>query len=525
MIRHVWLIARHEFVETMKSRTFLVTLLLIPTMIAMGVLVPRWLKTRATTTSAIALIEAGKEDWTARVREALALERARLEISALHDWLAAHARPEFRHDGELDESRVPLLLLKNHADITDWDARRFIDSGGLAQWLPIAMSFAEPDAPPFLAPPPLLRIVEPPAGLVDHEGADRNAMGRSLAPWLEGRRRLADGSPLKAVVIFPPRVAPVPPDVPASIGRGPVERSVQIWSAGALDSVIRSRLHDALDHAFRARALEQGLPDPGLVRLWDMQAPVRYLDVSAAGGRTITLADRMARVLPRAASVLLIYFLLINSSLLMSHMMEEKSNRIVEVLISSVKPDALMAGKLIGASLIALFLFVFSVASVLGVLFLAGGSVFVEITRALLAAVGDSPILPALIAYFLLGYFLFAGLFLTAGAFCETPKDVQALSTPLVLAMIVILFVVWAYGAEPKSDAARLLSFLPFFGPFMLMARVTAEPPVWEVALAIGLQTLYIAGILWLSARLFRVAVLASGLPSVRLLITRIRKH
>ncbi len=523
MIRHVWLIARHEFVETMKSRTFLVTLLLIPTMIAMGMLVPRWLKTRTATTAAIALIETDAKDWAARVAEAIALERARLEIAALHDWLAAHARPEFRRDGELDARRVPLLLLKNHGDITDEDARRYLESGGATQWLAIAMGFADPDAPPFLAPPRSVRIVDPPADLAGLDGSDRETTGRALAPWLTGARRLADGTPLKAVVIFPPKVAPVPPDVPASIGRGPVERSVQVWSAGALDASVRSRLHDALDRAFRGRALAEGLPDPGLVRLWDMQAPVRYLDASATGGRSITLADRLARVLPRAASVLLIYFLLINASLLMSHMMEEKANRIVEVLISSVKPEALMTGKLIGASLIALFLFVFSVASVLGVLFLAGDSVFVELTRALLAAVGDSPILPALVGYFMLGYFLFAGLFLTAGAFCDTPRDVQALSTPLVLAMIVILFVVWAYGAEPKSEAARLLSFLPFFGPFMLMARVTAAPPVWEVALAVGLQILYIAAILWASARLFRVAVLASGVPSWRRLVAMLR--
>ena len=148
------------------------------------------------------------------------------------------------------------------------------------------------------------------------------------------------------------------------------------------------------------------------------------------------------------------------------------------------------------------------------------GSMFVEFSGVIMGLLVQTPILPAMLVYFILGYFLFAGIFLTLGAFCETARDVQNLSTPITLLMLVVPFVVWAFADDPGGSGARILSWLPFFGPFMMMARATSDPQLIDIVGSIVVQVLTIAGLLWVSGKVFRIAVLFTGkMPKIGQLV------
>jgi len=513
MMRAIRLVAAHEFLETVKSKTFLVFLVAVPVFLGIGMLAPQWLERQTATTRAITVIDAAG-GYAADFERSLQRSYARRAMTAVNTHVQTYAHAEFRTPRGLDPDAVPRILLKGESDFTAAEADRFIENGGLQWYLTIAQPFLKPNAPPPSVAPPRAKVVSVP----DLPAAETvlAAPSETLAPWLTGEKPLSrDGvsETLQAAVVFPPGVAPAGPDSLEALERGTPETSVQIWSDGALPDGLESVVTEAMKRLFRERALVEAAGDSKILEAADAQAPVLKLDISTREGRELTTADRVERILPRLLSAILIYFLFINMNMLMSNTMEEKSNRIIEVLVSSITPGQLMVGKLLGSSLVALGMFAFVLGSILVILFSVGGSEFVEVASILIEIFLDSAILPALLAYFVLGYFLFAGIFLTLGAFCENNQDVQNLMMPIALFMIVIVGIVWVYAEEPNAPAATVLSFTPFFGPFMLMARTAAEPPMLEVAGGIAVQLLTIAALLWASGKVFRVAVLASGRP------------
>jgi len=513
MSRATRLIAAHELLETVKSKSFLISLFLIPLLFAFGMMVPQWLERQTTTTRTVIIADA-TGNWADALERELDRAHAKQVMRTVNRHLRAFAYPEYKTPRGLDPAELPPILLKGRDELSDADADRFIGRGGLNWYMTIARPFLSPDAPPPTISSPQVRLAPLPQeiGLDDVVASPAGV----LRPWLTGARQVAseDGNrKVTAAIVFPPGVAPAPPDSLAAMELGTAEDSVQIWSEGALPDALDETLSDALDKVFRDRALVAATGDLAILSVGEAQAPLLELDISEAEGREVTPADVVERILPRALSVMLIYFLYINMFMLMSNTMEEKSSRIIEVLVSTVRPAQLMIGKLLGSSLVALTMFAVSVGSLIAVFLLVGDSAFVEFADILLGILADSPILPALFGFFVLGYFLFAGIFLTLGAFCETSRDVQNLGTPMGLFMIMVPIIVWAFAEEPNGMAATVLSFAPFFGPFMLMARVTAEPPLLEVLGSVAVQILTIAGLLWASGKVFRVAVLFSGKP------------
>ncbi|GAB4572626.1 MAG: ABC transporter permease [Rhodothalassiaceae bacterium] len=527
MMRGIGLVARHEFIETVRTKSFLFSLVFIPVMLAVGLLLPQWLERSTATTRNVTILDRSGAGLAAMIAREIERDWAIDSLSAVNSYVRAFAWPEFRDaSGALDPEKVPPIFLKQARDLSDADADAFLDNGGLAWALAIATPFVKPGSPPpILGPKPVRIVPVPPALTEDLAGTDNPA--QALRPWLKGTRQITpDGAPLKlhAVIVLPEAVAPVGPDSLEAIGRGDPARLVQIWSNGALPDSLDPLLERSIDRVFGELALLVAGGPEVRAHLED-RAPLAMLDIAAEGGRELTMADRVSRVLPRILSMMLVYFLYINMYMLMSNTMEEKSNRIIEVIVSSITPNELMIGKLLGSSLVALTMFAFSVSSFLLIFLFAGGSAMVEVASVLLDIIMDSPVVPALFVNFVLGYFLFAGIFLTLGAFCENNRDIQNLSTPAVLFMLAIPIVVWAIADEPNGESARILSFMPFFGPFMMMARSISEPPLIDVIGSVIVQILSIAFLLWLSGRMFRIAVLFSGTPKFSAVFRLLRSH
>ena len=211
--------------------------------------------------------------------------------------------------------------------------------------------------------------------------------------------------------------------------------------------------------------------------------------------------------------VLLYMALLMYGIITMRSVIEEKTTRTMEVLISSVRPVELLAGKILGVAAVACTQFSIWLATN-ALLFSYGLLASWGMTRNSPLAGVHVPISLILYAgvFFLGGYFLYSSMFAAIGAACSNEQDAQQLQW---LAMAPLVFCMLIYGViinDPTSTASIVLTEIPFFAPVLMALRVSLQtPPVWQIVLSLTLLFLTTAGVVWLSAKIYRVGVLMYG--------------
>ena len=191
--------------------------------------------------------------------------------------------------------------------------------------------------------------------------------------------------------------------------------------------------------------------------------------------------------------------------------LEEKSSRIIEVLLSSVTPMQLMLGKIIGFFLVGItqvgvYAAMGTVLSLLGVS-TAGTGALKQIASAL------SPMLMGyFVLYFLLGFFLFMSMFVAIGSMVNSEQDAQAMQQPIVMALVIPMALTIVFVNQPDSLMTRIVSLIPIFTPMVMFMRISVQtPPFWEIALSIVLTVAATIGVAWAAARVFRVGILMYG--------------
>jgi ABC-2 type transport system permease protein len=196
--------------------------------------------------------------------------------------------------------------------------------------------------------------------------------------------------------------------------------------------------------------------------------------------------------------------------MLLHNTIEEKSNRIAEVLLSSVTPNEIMMGKLVGIAAIGLTMVGAWLATVFiaAQLYQGAGS---EVIGPAVDAVVASGLIPTFVLCFLLGYLIYAGLFLSIGALCSDLKQAQNVQGPLMLIMMVPLFTMIFINRDPHGTIATILTWIPLYTPFTLMNRAAANPPLGELIAATLLMVATALLLLWSAGRIFRMAMLRSG--------------
>ena len=189
-------------------------------------------------------------------------------------------------------------------------------------------------------------------------------------------------------------------------------------------------------------------------------------------------------------------------------LLEEKANRVVEVLVSAVTPFQLMTGKILGQA--AVILSQFGIWTFIGMA-LASRGIGGEAAGQVLEAMSPSLVFFMLI-YFLLGYFLYAALFSAVGAMCTSEMEAQQTQTPLVLMQIFPLIVAMAVVRHPDGGMAVTLSMIPFFSPSVMMMRLALKPPdLAQVLLSVGILAATLPVVFWIVSRIFRVGILMTG--------------
>lgn len=257
---------------------------------------------------------------------------------------------------------------------------------------------------------------------------------------------------------------------------------------------------------------------------------VRDVDVQAA--RISGEGEERGNMMATMATAYVIFFLFMQLISLygqnaMRSVLEEKNNRIVEVIVSSVRPMHLMAGKILGLASVALL----QIALWVGFVALLASqatrlSARFNIGAGAFSALQMEPVVwLVLLVFFALGFVLYAAMYAAAGSAVTSEQEAQQLAFPLMLPLFVPIVFIIPILTDPLGATARTLSLIPLTSPVVMpMRAVATDVPGWEIAASMGLLVLGTSAVVWLAGKIYRVGILSTGKkPSMRELVRWLR--
>lgn len=253
--------------------------------------------------------------------------------------------------------------------------------------------------------------------------------------------------------------------------------------------------------------------------------------MTPANLRTVKVSDGKATDQSGATSFLIAYFMgfvlyitmIIYGQQTLTSVIEEKTNRIMEILVSSLRPFQMMLGKILGVGLTGLlqltiwvgsiFLLTHERAHLAGVL-----HVTPEAMQQLPIPSMPADLLVVFLLYFILGFLLYGSLYAAVGSMFNTPQEAQQVAMFVQMAIMIGFFALFAVIKDPTGGLGVTMSFIPFFSPFIMPARWSlTSVPVYEVVISLGLSLVGLLAVAWLAGRIYRTGILMYGKkPSLR---------
>ncbi len=294
----------------------------------------------------------------------------------------------------------------------------------------------------------------------------------------------------------------VPPNYDAA------DANFEFFSRKADDIISKSTMRNAINGAVRSQRLADANISEDNLKNLSRNVNLSAKQISEEGDEK----DSGGAIAAAFIVGLMIYItLLIYGQQIMAAVIEEKETRIAEILFSSAKPFELMMGKLVGVGLAGLTQLAIWIASAL---------VLVVFGLANMSAAGMDISIPDItlltiiyfFIFFILGFFLYATIYALIGSMVTTVQEGGQFAMFPVLLLIIGFYLSFAVIRDPNSSISFWASVAPFLAPITMPVRILAEtPPFWQIALAIFLNGLAIAGLVWLAARVYRVGMLMYG--------------
>lgn len=294
---------------------------------------------------------------------------------------------------------------------------------------------------------------------------------------------------------------------------------VRYISKSISDIELMQRIRGGISEIVNDIRLNQAGLDPALVK--KLVKKVELQTIKLVKGQEEKRGFDQEYISAMMFLIILYMTIIVYGSAIMRSVIEEKTSRIIEVLLSSANSFQLMFGKLFGVGSVGLVQYI--------VWAFLGTGAFYFATASMPGLAGYINISPVILIYFILffiiGFFTFSTLYAAVGAMCSDMQDAQSLSTPVTLLVILPFMISFMVIKDPSSQIAQILSYLPFFTPLIMFLRIVlVAPPFWEVLLSLAINIVTIVGIIWLSARIYRVGILMYGKrPTVPEIIRWIR--
>jgi ABC-2 type transport system permease protein len=301
--------------------------------------------------------------------------------------------------------------------------------------------------------------------------------------------------------------------VPATLDGGPT-----VYRGSAVSAGDTPLLQAVLRQAVIGERLRRYGVDPEVVAR--AEAPVTLRTESIRAGRSGGPSDEATFVLAYAVWFLLYLAILLYGVQVMGSVVEEKTTRMVEVLVSSVEPFRLLAGKIVGVGAVGLLQMsiwagcgklVLDRRADLAQLAAPGGQAASVLAGLTLPTVPVAMVVVAL-AYFLLGFFLYAAMFAAVGAMVNSEAEARQAQVPVVLLLMVPTVLMIAIVAEPDGSWARWLSQVPLTAPIAMPVRYAAGPvPITQLAVSLLVLAVAVVAVVWVAGRIYRVGILMYG--------------
>lgn len=260
-------------------------------------------------------------------------------------------------------------------------------------------------------------------------------------------------------------------------------------------------------------------------------------------GKAVKSSSEIAMVIGLVAGIMIYMFVFIYGTMVMRGVMEEKSNRIVEVIISSVKPFQLLFGKIVGIGLVGLtqiaiwIILGTGITSVAGTYSGQGSADVASQTQNVMSGqevgqiAASSPeaqnkvaeiigmignlniplIVFALFFYFICGFILYASLMGAIGSAVDSDEDAQQMMLPVTMPLIFSIIILFAVAKNPEGPLAFWASMIPFTSPVTMMVRIPFGIPVWQIILSMTILLATILGTIWIAGKVYRTGILMYG--------------
>jgi len=267
------------------------------------------------------------------------------------------------------------------------------------------------------------------------------------------------------------------------------------------NSTMQRLLNDAI---FARRCVEKGLK-PTLLANLRRYVPLERVQVGRAGSpeRVQTTQEKIVAMMTPFFFMFLMFMGIFGMGQhMLTSLLEEKSSRVIEVILSAVSPFELLAGKILGLGGIGLTVIAMWLASACGAAWWRGVNIVLPVDVA-----------AYLVIYYVLGFLMFSAILAGIGSVCNTIKDAQGLMMPLTL-MLVLPMMTWLpMIQDPDGTLPRVLSFIPPMTPLVMALRLSANPDMsaWEIWATIAVLAVFVPCVIWVMAKVFRTGILMYG--------------
>jgi len=493
-MKNILLIAAREFRQIASMRSFWLTLVIIPLSMVIGALAPQFIE-KDEPDRVMVIDRTGGGEATA-IALSLKLNQQREVLSALSRYVQRHHL----------ESADPTALWAQHDRwYSDADVARFEGMGGVATAQAKIARVKPRETPEFKLPKADYQFVSVPASLseVPDAGLD-NALKPILKP--EGK----DSKPVDYVIL-----------IPANFGASPL---VRLWANRQPSSQFVSMVQFVLTRDLRSRFLTgQGLSPEAAQGANAITSSLAISTPPPGGGAREAMLVRS--ILPLAAAYLLMISLMLSGSWMLQGTVEERSNKLLETVLACVSPEELMYGKLLGTAGVGLFMIAAWIGCGVFAAYATHGAI-ADLIRPALAPLSTPGTIIALLYFFVVGYVSIAILFLAIGAMSDSMRDAQGYLMPVLLLILLPISILMqsVLGGNSGGVLMEVLTWVPLWTPFGVLARLGLGIPTWEVIGTGLLLAVYTAVEVVLMGRLFRASLLAQGQrPNLSEMISRIR--
>lgn len=322
--------------------------------------------------------------------------------------------------------------------------------------------------------------------------------------------------------------------IPKSENKQLLEKTIQYISNDSPSMSFISGIEDVIEKKITSENLvASGLDTIAIAKA---NSKVNINLTKASGEETLKGLNEIKIGIGVAFGYLIMMFIIIYGNMVMRSVIEEKTNRIIEIIISSVKPFQLMMGKIIGTSLAGILQFV--IWAILGAILLFVGTTLLGLDMGATPAVSpqlletaqsdnllkmqlyiaefkNMPIgtlLVSFVIYFIGGYFLYSSIYAAIGAAVDNETDSQQFLFPIIVPLMLGVYVgFFAVMKDPHGSVATIFSMIPLTSPIVMLMRIPFGVPLWQIAISILMLFATFFLVVWFAAKIYRVGILMYG--------------